>query len=125
MASAAVPTYDDLQVEHIGPRPHTMRNVLVSLGVLLMFAMIWFFYWRGETRVAPETTELSQIRAAIWNACQDERFKGPAGPEVLRAYAERSQLRTAVIEQYHALQRGQANCASVLTALRSVGYPIE
>ena len=124
MATAPM-TSADAPVAHIGAKPHPLRNVLLGVGLLCAAGLMWMFYGRVAGPEHPAIAELDHFREAMHSRCSDARFAGPTEPTLARLYADSSPLRTTVIERYHALQRGQANCEQVVTSIKSVGYPVQ
>lgn len=114
----------DVPVEHIGPKPHTNRNLFLISGVLLLVGVMVLFYWyRGAAEVGA-TAELDHFREAMYNQCKDPQFKEPVDRRLIEIYAENEKMRAVVVEQFHELQRGRATCPQVVQALRSVDYPV-
>lgn len=121
MANATT-VMSDGSTEHIGAERHPVRNLLWLLGLGALLGLIWYFNGRGETANPAAAAELAQFRTAMFNTCKDERFAGPASPELVARYAKNDVLRTTVVEQFHLLQSGRAECATVLKVLNSAGY---
>jgi hypothetical protein len=112
------------QVAHIGPKPHLVRNISLALCAVLAVVLLWTFYGRAGDPEHPAIAELDQFRGAMFNQCKDPLFGGPTDPTLARRYADDSRLRTTIIEQYHALQRGQASCDQVTASVKRSGYPL-
>jgi len=114
----------DFQVEHIGPAPHTLRNILTATGIVLLIGLLSLFYWHTKTDGNVAIGELEQFREAMYNRCGGQQFSGPAEQPLTQLYVDSSRIRTVVVQQFHQLQRANANCEEVVKALRSVDYPI-
>lgn len=114
----------DFQVEHIGPEPHTMRNIFLATGIALFIALLSLFYWhtRKDSNVA--VGELEQFREAMYHRCGGQQFSGPAEQQLTQLYVDSSRMRSVVVQQFHQLQRANANCEEVVKALRAADYPI-
>ena len=117
-------TAPDAPVAHIGAKPHPLRNVAIGVGLVASVGLLWTFYGRDPGPEHPAIAELDHFRESMSNRCKDASFAGPTDPKLARMYADSSQMRTTVIEKYHALQREQVTCAEVLTAIKSAGYPL-
>lgn len=122
MATISEPQSDS-PVGHIGPAPHPARNILVTVGLLLMTGLMVKFYWPGPQQDPHVSGELAQFRAAMFHRCGGQQFSGPIKPALAQAYAASEQMRAEVVKQFHQLQSSSANCDEVRSALQSVDYP--
>ena len=117
------------EIQHIGPPRHTIRNLFIGLAVAVMTALLLIFYWpscSSSSSVDPGVAaELSQFRETMHNRCGGRDFMGAASPLLVEIYAANSELRTAVVNQFHMLQRDHTECSDVLSALRVAGYPLQ
>jgi hypothetical protein len=117
---------DDPQVQHIGSAPHTIHNIMLGVAALVVMAvLIGLFAWRTSRSDGAATAELSQFRQTMYNRCKDPQFAGPADSQLTSLYADSSRMRTVVVEQFHQLQRDNADCQQVAKALRAADYPIK
>lgn len=112
------------EVEHIGPEPHLFRNALVALGIVIMAGLIGLYYQRADHAASNAAYELQQFRSAMFNRCGGDQFNGPADPKLAELYADSSRMRSAVVQQFHLLRRGNISCDDVRKALRSADYPV-
>ncbi|MCS6912975.1 MAG: hypothetical protein RMK29_21460 [Myxococcales bacterium] len=109
-------------VEHIGPRRHIVRTIALTLGIGVLIAALGLAMFRQEPE--PAAAELSQFRAAMFNQCKHDAFRGPPDATLIRKYNESAELRQAVVAQYHRLQRNQGSCQEIIATLRAAGYPL-
>ena len=122
---AATDVMDRYQVEHIGPAPHTTRNILIALGIFIMAGLIALYYRHADTASNAAANELSQFRQAMFSRCGGEQFAGQTDPQLAQLYADSSRMRAVVVQQFHLLQREPTRCEDVLKALRSADYPVQ
>jgi len=116
------------EITRIGPSKHTLRNTFVGLAAAIMTALLVLFYWPSST-ASPAidsgvAAELGGFREAMHNRCGGREFMGAASPQLVELYAANSELRSAVVSQFHMLQRDHTKCADVMSALRTAGYPL-
>lgn len=123
MATAHTLTHD-FAVEHIGPAPHTLRNILIAVAILAMSGLIALFYWQTGAQDQAAAAELDQFRQAMAQRCHDPQFAGPTDPQLTQLYADSSRMRQVVVQEFHNLQRDNANCEQVTKNLRSVDFPV-
>jgi len=122
----ATPTTDaEPAAGHIGSTPHGARNFLIGLFLVVMTGLLVKAYWPSEPGDSHVAGELSQFRQAMFNRCGGQEFAGLVSPRLAQAYAESDRMRVMVVKQFHQLQRSAANCSEVMSALRSVDYPIQ
>lgn len=117
------------EIQRIGPPRHTLRNLFIGLAAAVMTAILLIFYWPSPTASSPVdpgvAAELGQFRETMHNRCGGRDFMGAASPLLVEIYAGSSDLRTAVVNQFHMLQRDHTQCSDVLSALRTAGYPLQ
>ena len=116
-------TTDEPRVEHIGSTRHSLRNILVGLGLLGLLGLLLKVYWPGAGVDSHVSGELTQFRQAMSNRCGGPQFSGGITPQLAQLYSDSERLRVVVVKQFHQLQSGNANCDEVRTALQSVDYP--
>jgi len=116
------------EITRIGPSRHTLRNIFVGLAMAVMTAMLVIFYWPSSTASSAidsgVAAELGEFRQTMYNRCGGRDFMGETSPKLVEIYAADSALRTAVVNQFHMLQRDHTQCADVMSALRTAGYPL-
>ena len=122
---AATDVMHRYEVEHIGPAPHMLRNILIALGIFIMAGVIALYYRHAGNASNAAANELGQFRQAMFNRCGGDQFAGPTDPQVAQLYADSSRMRAVVVEQFRLLQREQTRCDDVLKALRSADYPVQ
>lgn len=115
----------DGQVEHIGSAPHPMRNLMMAGGALGLAVIIGLFYFFSGRDDKTAGVELDQFRHLMATQCKMDSFAGPTHPELVGLYARNDRMRAVVGEQRGILDRGGANCDTVVRALRSVDYPVQ
>lgn len=117
------------EISRIGPPRHTLRNVFVGLAAAIMTALLLVFYWPSSTASSAidsgVAAELGQFREAMYNRCGGREFMGAASPRLVEIYAANPDMRSAVVSQFHMLQRDHTRCDDVMSALRTAGYPLQ
>ena len=121
---SATDVMNRFEAEHIGPEPHVLRNALIALGIVIMAGLIGLFYQRMGREKSAAASELQQFHQAMFNRCGGDQFQGSPEPKLVELYADSSRMRSAVVQQFHQLQRPTTSCDDVRKALRSADYPL-
>jgi hypothetical protein len=121
---SATDVMNNYEVEHIGSEPHLMRNAILALSVVILAGLIGLFYQRLGREKSAAASELQQFHQAMFNRCGGDQFQGAPEPKLVELYAGSSRMRSAVVQQFHQLQRPTTSCEDVRKALRSADYPI-
>ena len=115
----------DVPGEHIGGEHHSKRNILLVAGLVVGGGLIGLFYWQSGKSDSAAIAELQNFRAAMATQCKQEQFARPAPQQLNGLYADSSRMQAVVHEQLGNLQRGQANCDTIIKSIKSVDYPVE
>lgn len=117
-------TTSEPPVAHIRSSAHSLRNALVALSLLALGGLLVMFYWPGTDADRHVSGELAQFRVAMYHRCGGQGFGGSINPQLAQSYADSDRMREMVVKQFHQLQRTNANCDEVRSALQSVDYPV-